>query len=94
MNNMILSFLLLSQLLPAAAAQVAQRAKCCGILIANGQDLTKLVVRDRNGETRLPCRAVFDSAEADVEVAASGGRIEAGETHLQEPWSSPKAFGK
>ena len=61
----------------APAAQVGQRAEPGAVGVAHGEDLAELVVRNRDRQPGAPRRAVLDAAQADVEVAARGGGVEA-----------------
>ena len=54
----------------------------------------ELVVRDRDRQPRLTGGTVFDSTQRDIEVAASGSGVEAGESDLKEPWLAPESFGE
>ena len=78
----------------AAAAQVRERAEAIAIGGANGENLAKLVVRDRDRQAGAARRAVFDAAQADVEVAARRGRVEAGEADLDEARSAAETRGQ
>ena len=57
---------------------------------SNGQHFAELVVRNRDREARAASRAVFDAAQADVEVAARRSRIDAREANLDEARRAPK----
>ena len=49
------------------------------------EDLAELVVGNRDRQAGAARGRVFDAAQADVEVAARGGRVEAREADLDEP---------
>ena len=78
----------------SSPAEILKCAIARRIGVADRQDLAKLVVRNGDREARPARRTVFDSAQSDVEVAPSGGRIETRKTDLQEPRRPLKPFGK
>src|SRR5690606_33675435 len=58
------------------------------------EHLAELVVRNGDGEPGAAARKIFESAEPDVEVAAGGGGVEAGEADLDELRDAPEAVGQ
>jgi hypothetical protein len=66
------------------AAKVGECAKAVAISLTNGQNLAKLVVRNGDREARAACGAVFDAAQADVEVSSRSRRVKARESNLDE----------
>ena len=77
-----------------AAAEVGERSIAVPIGLANRQDFAKLVVRNRDGESRTPGGAVFDAAESDVEVASCRGSVETREPDLHEPCGAAEPAGE
>jgi hypothetical protein len=65
-------------------AQVGERAEALAVGLPHGEHLAELVVRDAGRQGGAARRDVFDAAQADVEVAAPRGLVEAAEGHLHE----------
>ena len=59
-----------------AAAQIRHCAEATGIGATNGEDFAELVVRNADAERGTTARAVFNAAQADLEVTASRRLIE------------------
>src|SRR2546425_3812934 len=78
----------------AAAAQVGERAIFLRVRGTDREYLAKLVVGNRHREARTPGGAVLDAAEADVEVTARGGRVDAREADLDEASGAPESLGQ
>ena len=54
----------------STTTQVGERAKPWSVRGAHGEDLSKLVVRNRDGESRPASGAVLETAQRDIEITA------------------------
>ena len=75
----------------AVSPEIAERPEPVLVRRSNGQHFAELVVWNRDREARAASRAVFDAAQADVEVTARRSRIDAREANLDEARRSPRA---
>ena len=76
---------------PRRSSSVRKRSRSAR---ADREDLAKLVVRDGDSQAGAAGGAVLDPAQADVEVAARGGRVEGREADLHEARNAAESVGE
>ncbi len=73
------------------APQIGQRPEAGGVGVADAQDFTKFVVRNRGRRGRAARRRVFDAAQPDIGVATADRLVQRHEGDHHEPRRPPES---